>query len=51
MLHLRYDWRRPLFWAAICMVFFLSSQGSSTKKNEDRANVAVNVETDEWANR
>ena len=50
MLHIRYDWRRPVFWAAVCLTFFLSSQTTSNgniithsielgkKKNTDPAN-------------
>ena len=26
MLHVRYDWRRPFFWATLCLSLFLSSQ-------------------------
>ena len=33
MLHIRYDWRRPVFWASICLTFFLSSQTSSNGNN------------------
>lgn len=35
MLHIRYDWRRPVFMAAICLTFFLSSQTNSpVNRNE-----------------
>ncbi len=34
MLHLRYDWRRKIVWALICVVLFLSSQ---TVWNKEKA--------------
>lgn len=33
MLHIRYDWRRPMCWAALCTTFFLSSQNSPGLKD------------------
>ncbi|MFT3908164.1 MAG: hypothetical protein QM737_01960 [Ferruginibacter sp.] len=35
MIHLRYDWRRRILWALICLVFFLSSQTPWSKKRAD----------------
>jgi hypothetical protein len=37
MLHIRYDWRRPVFWAAVCLTFFLSSQTPFNAKNESHS--------------
>ena len=34
MLHKRYDWRRPIFWSALCLSLFFSSQTKSVKKGE-----------------
>jgi len=31
MLHIRYDWRRPAFWSALCLSLFFSSQTKSIK--------------------
>ena len=33
MLHIRYDWRRPVFWSALCLSFFLSSQKGYSGKD------------------
>ncbi|MEP7164378.1 MAG: hypothetical protein ABI741_06785 [Ferruginibacter sp.] len=37
MIHLRYDWRRPVFWATLCLTFFLSSQNNDSQKNMVRS--------------
>ena len=34
MLHVRYDWRRPLYWSALCLSLFLSSQTSVIRDKE-----------------
>ena len=34
MLYVRYDWRRPLFWSALLLVLFLSSQKEARKEEE-----------------
>ena len=41
MLHIRYDWRRPVFWAALCLTFFLSSQTNSTVLDNGYSNEFV----------
>ena len=44
MLHLRYDWRRPLVWVAIFLTFFLSSQKAGDRKPKDGLNDVAKVE-------
>ena len=44
MLHLRYDWRRPLVWVAIFLTFFLSSQKIADRKSKDGLNDVAKVE-------
>lgn len=43
MLHRRYDWRRPLVWVAICLIFFLSSQKAVNNKANDPLNDLAKV--------
>lgn len=44
MLHLRYDWRRRLAWASLCLIFFLGSHKTNNRKAEDQANDIAKVE-------
>lgn len=46
MLHIRYDWRRPVCRAAVCLTFFLSSQDSSSGNNNFRSRGLVKQGTD-----
>ena len=41
MLHVRYDWRRPVFWSTLCLSLFFSSQTKVVENNGISVNELV----------
>ena len=41
MLHIRYDWRRPVFWVAVSITFFPGLHTTSVGSNSTHSNKLV----------